>query len=77
MDFVCKIGTAAGQILNHTETADSEADVRERLAGQGYYVFSVRSKDWLKGRLRQTARRRVKTDDFVIFNQQFLTLSKS
>lgn len=77
MEFVCKIGTASGQILTQTEQADSEADVRQRLGAQGYYVFSVRSKEWFKFQLNLGRRSKVRMDDFVIFNQQFLTLSKS
>jgi len=52
--------------------------VRQRLASQGYYVFSVQSKDILKLRLGSLRRRKkIRADDFLIFNQQFLTLSKS
>ncbi len=77
MEFVCKVGTASGQVLTQTERADSEADVRLRLGAQGYYIFSVRSKELLKTRLSFRRRSKVRMDDFVIFNQQFLTLSKS
>jgi len=48
------------------------------LASQGYYIFSVQSKDMLKLRLGSLRRRKkIRADDFLIFNQQFLTLSKS
>lgn len=78
MEFVCKIATAGGQVMNQTEQAESEGEVRRRLASQGYYVFSVRPKDWLAAQLAGLRpRRKVSADDFIIFNQQFLTLSRS
>jgi type IV pilus assembly protein PilC len=77
MEYVCKIGTASGEVKSQTERAESESEVRQRLAAEGYYIFSVQPKDWLKARLQVRKRRRVRADDFVIFNQQFLTLSKS
>lgn len=78
MEFVCKIGTPAGRIMSQTEEAASESELRQRLASQGYYVFSVQTKDILKTRFGSLRRRkRIRADDFLIFNQQFLTLSKS
>jgi type IV pilus assembly protein PilC len=77
MDFVCKIATTSGQVLNQVEQADSEVEVRQRLAADGYYIFSIQPKDWLGARLKRPSRRRVRADDFVVFNQQFLTLAKS
>jgi type IV pilus assembly protein PilC len=77
MEFVCKIGTSAGRIISQTEQAASESELRQRLASQGYYVFSVQSKDVLKIRIGSLRRKKIRADDFLIFNQQFLTLSKS
>src|SRR5579875_1337171 len=77
MEFICKVATAGGQVLNQTEQAESEIEVRQRLAAQGYYIFSVRPKDWLRARFNFPRRRRIRADEFVIFNQQFLTLSRS
>src|SRR6516225_1355398 len=78
MEFVCKIGTPTGRVISQTEQAVSESEVRQRLASQGYYIFSVQSKDMLKLRLGSLRRRKkIRADDFLIFNQQFLTLSKS
>jgi type IV pilus assembly protein PilC len=77
MEFICKLGTTAGRVVNQTEEALSEAELRQRLAAAGYYVFSVEPKQVLRARLRELRRRRVRPDDFLIFNQQFLTLSKS
>lgn len=76
-EFVCKVGTDAGRVLMQTEQAASEQELRQRLRTQGYYVFSVRPKDRLATRLSGTRRGRIRPDDFLIFNQQFLTLSKS
>jgi type IV pilus assembly protein PilC len=77
MEFVCKVGTDTGKVLLQTEQAGSEAELRHRLKSEGFYVFSVRPKEilgtgWTPGR-----RGRIKPDDFLVFNQQFLTLSKS
>jgi type IV pilus assembly protein PilC len=77
MEFVCKIGTPAGRVLRQTELAASEVEVRQRLAAQGFYVFSVQSKGGLQVRFASGRSKKVRPDDFLIFNQQFLTLSKS
>ena len=78
MEFVCKVGTPTGRVMSQTEQAASESELRQRLASQGYYVFSIQSKDILKLRIGSLRRRRkIRADDFLIFNQQFLTLSKS
>ncbi|HUI43843.1 MAG TPA: type II secretion system F family protein [Terriglobia bacterium] len=77
MEFVCKVGTPAGRVLSQTEQAASEPELRQRLASEGYYIFSLQAKGGLEARLRAGRRKKLKADDFVIFNQQFLTLSKS
>ena len=77
MEFVCKIGTGAGKVLVQTEQAGSEAELRHRLRNEGFYVFSVRSKETLSARWAPGGGGRIKADDFLVFNQQFLTLAKS
>src|SRR5579863_1542655 len=77
MEFVCKIATPAGRVVNQREQAASEGELRQRLVSQGYYIFSVRNRSGLQARLRSGKPKKIKPDDFVIFNQQFLTLSKS
>jgi type IV pilus assembly protein PilC len=76
MEFVCKIGTGAGKVLVQTERAASEAELRHRLKNEGLYVFSVRPKEILSARWAPGGGH-IKPDEFLIFNQQFLTLSKS
>jgi type IV pilus assembly protein PilC len=77
MEFVCKFGTAAGQVLNEMRQASSEAELRQHLASEGYFVFSIHPKDVLAARLAGMSRAKIRQDDFLIFNEQFLTLSKS
>src|SRR5712692_2119394 len=77
MEYVCKIGTISGHVAHRTEEAASESEVRARLAAQGYYVFSVNPKEALSERVVGLGRGKIRPDDFQIFNQQFLTLSKS
>ncbi|HKT11656.1 MAG TPA: type II secretion system F family protein [Terriglobia bacterium] len=76
-EFVCRIGTGAGQVLNQTHEAASEGELRARLASQGYFVFSIRPKSILAMRVGPQRRGKISEDDFLIFNQQFMTLSKS
>lgn len=76
-EFVCRIGTGAGQVLNQTHEASSEGELRARLTSQGYYVFSVRPKSILSMRVGPPRRGKIREDDLLIFNQQFVTLSRS
>ncbi len=76
-DYVCRIGTETGRVMSETRQAASEAELRQRLAVEGYYVFSVQPREGLKIRLPGLGRQRIRADDFLIFNQQFVTLSKS
>ena len=77
MEFICKLGTASGKVVSQKEEALSEAELRQRLAAAGYYIFSVQPREMFKSRLMQFRAGRVSADDFLVFNQQFLTLSKS
>jgi type IV pilus assembly protein PilC len=76
-EFVCKLGTDAGRVMTQTEEARSEEELRQRLKAQGFLVFSIRPKDLLHVELRAGRPGKVRADDFLVFNQQFLTLSKS
>lgn len=77
MEFTCKLGTEAGRVLTQTEEAGSESELRQRLSAQGFFIFSVHPKEGLRSRVHDLRKGRVSADDFMIFNQQFLTLSKS
>jgi type IV pilus assembly protein PilC len=77
MEYVCKLGTSTGHVVSRTEEAASEEELRARLTAEGYLIFSARPREILKGKLARLRRPKIKPDEFMIFNQQFLTLSKS
>ena len=77
-EFVCKIGDASGRIFQQVETAQSEDEARQRLAERGFYVFSIRAHLGLLTQLgRNRVERKIRAQDFLVFNQQFNTLIKA
>ncbi len=48
--------------------------IRDRFAQQGFLVYSVKAKGLLTADFRLPQRRKIPQDQFVIFNQQFVTL---
>jgi len=77
-EFLVKIADERGHVLEQLENGVSEQDIRDRFLQQGYLVYSIKNRAgvWpsaLGGRRRQ----RIKAQEFVIFNQQFLTLIKA
>jgi type IV pilus assembly protein PilC len=77
-DFVCKVGDASGRIFQQVETAQSEDEARQKLADRGFYVFSVRNQFDLLSQFSRAGRdRKIRPDDFLIFNQQFNTLIRA
>lgn len=76
-EYVCRVGTEAGRVENQTHQASSEGELRTRLAAQGYFIFSIRPKSILAMQIGGRQRGKIRADDLLIFNQQFMTLSKS
>ena len=76
--FVIKAADERGHMLEQVETALSEREVRDRYAQQGMLVYSIRQRGMLTGGGEVTlGSKRVKLEQFVIFNQQFVTLVKA
>ncbi len=77
-EFVCKVGDATGNVFQQLETAQSEAEARQKLADRGLYVYGVRP-NLSVGRLVRGSQgsRKLPAGDFLIFNQQFNTLIKA
>src|SRR5215471_12187478 len=74
-EFVIKVADERGRTLQQLEHGYSEAEVRDRYTQQGFLVYSVKPRGLLAGgEVGLGRRRKIKPADFVIFNQQFLTL---
>ncbi|MGC2109017.1 MAG: type II secretion system F family protein [Candidatus Korobacteraceae bacterium] len=73
-EYTIKMADERGHVLEQVEHGASESEVRDRFAQQGFFVYSIKSKGFLSADLRLPRRRKVKQDQFVIFNQQFVTL---
>jgi len=77
-DYLVKMADERGHVTEQTEKGFSEDEVRNRYVQQGYLVYSVKPRGLLgKHGWRLAARRKVKLSQFVIFNQQFLTLFRA
>jgi type IV pilus assembly protein PilC len=75
MEYVCKVGTAAGDIIEQTFTAADETALRSDLEQKGYYLFSIRKGLRLEDlRLR---RKRVAIPLLLIFGQELAALLKA
>jgi len=74
------VATAGGQITEGTYVAESEERLRHELEERGLFVLSVQGAGALKlGNIKLSLprRRRVKTSEFLIFNQELATLLKA
>ncbi len=77
-EFVIKMADERGHILQQLENGTSPNDVRDRFAQQGYLVYWVKPRGILAGgEIRLPRRRKIGTDQFVVFNQQFVTLFRA
>ena len=77
-DFLLRYADPRGQMHEQVTDAPNEREARERLAQQGYLVYSVRPKD-LGARISGVSARHktVNLEKFLIFNQQFVTLVRA
>jgi type IV pilus assembly protein PilC len=73
-EYTIKMADERGRVLEQTENGASEAELRDRFSQQGFYVYSIKARGILAGDIGLGRRRKVKQEQFVIFNQQFVTL---
>ncbi|MFL6229833.1 MAG: type II secretion system F family protein [Pyrinomonadaceae bacterium] len=81
-EFICRLGTPAGEVVTRTVEAVGVAEARIRLEAEGFRVFSVvPPKRSGAAALTRGGRAgfgaRVKPGDFLLFNQQMAALTRA
>src|SRR5258705_13916650 len=71
-EFVIKLADERGRVQEQSHAAETAEELRARFTQAGYYVYSVKAKSLLGA-----SKKKVKLENFLIFNQQFLTLIKA
>ena len=72
-EFIVKIADERGRVQEQTHAAATAAELRSRFTQAGYLVYSVKP----RSTLGRGAKKKIKLDTFLIFNQQFLTLIRA
>jgi type IV pilus assembly protein PilC len=74
-EYICRLGTPAGEIVTRTVEGLSGDELRVRLQKEGYSIFSVEAAGGRGLLLGKTQRGvKIKMDDFLLFNQQMAAL---
>jgi len=77
-EFIAKVGTTDGVVMERTFTAESEEALRSDLQGREYLVFDVRRKGgWLDAVPGFGTGRVVRMKEFLLFNQELAALIRA
>lgn len=79
MQFICRVGTPDGRVLEEVFTASDESALRTDLGKRGYHLFEVKRRG-VAPKLAMPAlglRRRIPVQEFVVFNQELAALLKA
>jgi type IV pilus assembly protein PilC len=78
-EFVLKYSDAQGQVHQQVENAVSEVELRDRYAQKGFLVYSIKPRGGAAGGIQQRFSRAKKLNlgQFLVFNQQFMTLIRA
>jgi len=78
MEFRCRLASPNGEIVEGVYVADTEARLRHELEEKGLYVLSLQPKNAIAGiGLALPQRRGIKTQEFLVFNQELATLLRA
>lgn len=79
-EYVCRYADLQGKIHDEVESAHSVEELRERLSSRGVMIYSIRRKHSV-GQLGlediHPSERGINLEQFLIFNQQFVTLIRA
>ena len=81
-EFVCRLGTPAGEIVTRTVEASAVHEARARLEREGFKVFNITppKAEGLTSFTKASggsSRAKVKANDFLLFNQQLAALLRA
>jgi type IV pilus assembly protein PilC len=81
-EFICRLGTPAGEVVTRTIEASGVSEARTRLEREGFRVFNVTPPKTtgvtgLTRFGRSGGQARVKANDFLLFNQQLAALIRA
>ncbi len=81
-EFICRLGTPAGEVVTRTIEASGVTEARARLEREGFRVFNVTPPKVtgvtsLTRFGRSGGQARVKANDFLLFNQQLAALVRA
>jgi type IV pilus assembly protein PilC len=75
MEYVCKVGTPGGDVVEQTFSAADETALRADLEQKGYYLFDIKRGLGLKG--LGISREKVPNDLLMLFGQELAALLKA
>jgi len=75
MEYVCKVGTPTGEVVERTFRADDVRALRQDLEQQGFYLFQIKSGLGISQIAQR--RRKVPPDRLLLFAQELAALLKA
>ena len=79
-EFICRLGTPTGEVVTRTVEATAERDLRSKLEREGFRIFSIATTGSVSIRRAfggEQHVRKIKTEDFLLFNQQMSALLRA
>jgi type IV pilus assembly protein PilC len=76
-EFLARLGTSDGSILERTFTSESEKALRSELQGQQYLVLGIRKKATVASLVPGFGRSGIKMKEFLLFNQELAALLRA
>src|SRR5436305_539512 len=82
MQFICRVGTPDGRVLEEVFSASDETALRSDLGKRGYHLFEVKRRGaapqlGVPALLRGGRRGRIPVNEFMVFNQELAALLKA
>jgi len=77
MEFACKYAKPSGEVIKTVLVGQNIDEVRHHLQEQGLLPIQIRPRGWSLSLRPRRRRQTIKTEDFILFNQQFVALIRA
>src|SRR6266852_2547071 len=77
MEFNCKYAKPSGEVITAVIVGQNMDEVRHHLQEQGLLPINIRQRGWSLSFRPQKRHQAIKSEDFIVFNQQFVALIRA